>query len=203
MFNLEPLPYNRDALEPFMSLETLDYHYGRHHAGYVKKLNELLVGTPYENGYSLEEIVRHSDGPVFNNAAQVWNHNFFWKSLIPNGPGNPEAELKEAISHSFGSFEHFKEIFQKQAVSLFGSGWVWLVTNPEGHLVVLPMQNADNPLLIEGAIPLLACDVWEHAYYIDKRNDRAAYLQEFWDLVNWDFVGGNYKNRRMKIVDKP
>lgn len=193
MYELPKLPYERDGLEPFMSRETLDYHYGQHHATYVRKLNELIKDTEFEKGVELDEIVRKSTGTIFNNAAQVWNHNFFWKSLIPDGKGKPLGELAKAIDKAFGSFEKFKEQFKQQAVSLFGSGWVWLVADAKNELSIVQTQNADSPITKEGITPLLVCDVWEHAYYIDKRNQRAAYLDEFWDLVNWDFVEENYK----------
>lgn len=198
MYELQQLPYDRDGLEPYMSRETLDYHYGQHHASYVKKLNELIKGTPYEKETDLEEIIRHAQGPLYNNAAQVWNHDFFWKSMAPEGTGKPQGELAKAINRSFDSFDKFKEAFKQKAVSLFGSGWVWLVTDMSGELSIMQTQNADNPLTKKGVLPLLACDVWEHAYYIDKRNQRAAYLDEFWDLVNWKFVEKNYEKRKEK-----
>lgn len=188
-FELPALPYAKDALEPHISAETLDYHYSKHHNTYVVNLNNLLPGSGFE-GKSLEEIVKTSSGGIFNNAAQVWNHTFYWNCLAPNGGGEPTGELAEAINKSFGSFEKFKEEFTKNAIGTFGSGWGWLVKKADGSLVLASTSNAGCPLTTEDK-PLLTCDVWEHAYYIDYRNSRPNYLEAFWNLVNWDFVAKN------------
>jgi len=185
-FSLPPLPFANDALAPHISAETLAYHHGKHHQAYVNNLNSLTAGTDLE-GKSLEEIIRGSDGGVFNNAAQVWNHSFYWQCLSPNGGGEPGGELASAISASFGSFAAFKELFTKAAATHFGSGWAWLIANGDGTLAITSTQNAGCPVR-EGLTPLLTCDVWEHAYYIDYRNARPQYINAFWALVNWDFV---------------
>ncbi len=190
-FELPPLPYAKDALAPHISEETLEYHYGKHHQTYVTNLNNLVPGTEFE-GKSLEEIIKTSSGGIFNNAAQVWNHTFYWNSLSPNGGGEPTGDLANAINRTFGSFEEFKEAFTKCAVTTFGSGWAWLVKNPNGSLELVSTSNAGCPLT-EGQTPLLTCDVWEHAYYIDYRNARPKYLEAFWSLVNWDFASKNYE----------
>jgi Fe-Mn family superoxide dismutase len=191
MFKLPELPYAMNALAPHISEETLEYHYGKHHKAYVDKLNELVPGTDYEK-MSLEEIVmKAGSGPIFNNAAQVWNHTFYWHSLSPEAGGQPADELAAAIEATFGPFDSFKEQFNKAAVGQFGSGWVWLVKNREGKLEIVATSNAGNPLT-EGKTPLLTCDVWEHAYYIDTRNSRPNYLTNFWNLVNWDFAADNF-----------
>jgi Fe-Mn family superoxide dismutase len=188
-FELEPLPYARDALEPHISAETLDYHHGRHHRKYVDTLNDLLPGSGYE-GKSLDQIVAEAgSGAVFNNAAQVWNHDFYWRCLSPNGGGEPKGALAEALAINFGSADAFRKRFEQAAKDLFGVGWVWLVNTGSGVLSVEATRDADNPLK-RGRIALLTCDVWEHAYYIDYRNDRSRYLQAFWHLVDWDFVQG-------------
>jgi Fe-Mn family superoxide dismutase len=187
---LPELPYAMDALQPHISRETLEFHYGKHHNTYVTKLNGLIAGTPHENA-SLEDIVRNSDGGVFNNAAQIWNHTFYWNSLSPNGGGKPTGPLADAIDQSFGSFEQFKEAFTDKAVTLFGSGWAWLVRKPDGKLDIVQTSNADTPLTGDDT-PLLTCDVWEHAYYIDYRNARPGYLAAWWELVNWDFAAVNF-----------
>jgi len=186
---LPDLPYAMDALEPHISRETLEYHYGKHHNTYVEKLNGLIKDTEWANA-SLEEIVRGSSGGVFNNAAQVWNHTFYWHCLSPNGGGAPGGELAKAIDAAFGSFEKFKEQFSDKAVTLFGSGWAWLVKKPDGSLAIVQTGNAETPLTGDSK-PLMTCDVWEHAYYIDYRNARPKYLEAFWKLVNWDFVASN------------
>lgn len=191
-FELPPLPYEKNALEPYISQETLEYHYGKHHAAYVKKLNELVKGTEYEN-MSLEEVVKKSEGGIFNNAAQDWNHTFYWHCLSPQGGGEPRDELAAAIEKAFGPFEEFKKTFTQCGLTRFGSGWAWLVKNRQGDLEILSTPNADNPMCHDQT-PLLTCDVWEHAYYIDTRNDRGKYLQNFWEIVNWDFVLDNYNN---------
>ncbi|MEQ1546738.1 superoxide dismutase [Fe] [Methyloglobulus sp.] len=189
-FELPPLPYSKNKLVPHISEETLDYHYGKHHQTYVTNLNNLVPGTEFE-GLTLEEIVMKSSGGIFNNAAQVWNHTFYWNSLSPNGGGEPTGALADAINAEFGSFAGFKEAFTKCAVTTFGSGWAWLVKNPEGKLALVSTSNAGCPLT-DGHKPLLTCDVWEHAYYIDYRNARPAYLEAFWALVNWEFASANF-----------
>jgi Fe-Mn family superoxide dismutase len=187
---LPPLPYPKEALAPNISAETLEYHYGKHHAAYVANLNKLIVGTPFENA-SLEEIVQKASGPLFNNAAQTWNHTFYWNSLSPNGGGEPQGALAEAIKKSFGSFAAFKEKFTAAAVGQFGSGWAWLVKNPDGTVAIEATSNAGTPLQ-QGKKALLTCDVWEHAYYIDYRNARPAYVEAFWKIVNWRFAEDNF-----------
>ena len=186
---LPPLPYANNALEPFISGETIDYHYGKHHRGYVSKLNKLIPGTDFENS-TLEDIVRNSSGGIFNNAAQVWNHTFYWNGLSPNGGGEPSGVLAEAINDAFGSFSAFKDAFVASATSHFGSGWTWLVKNASGSLEIINTSNAANPIC-DGHTPLLTIDVWEHAYYIDYRNARPQYLGEIWNIINWDYVAGN------------
>lgn len=186
---LPELPYAKDALTPHISPETLEFHYGKHHAGYVTKLNAAIEGTPLAEK-SLEEIVRTSEGGVFNNAAQVWNHTFYWNSLSPQGGGEPTGAIKEAIDKNFGSFAEFQEKFTQAAATLFGSGWAWLVKNSDGSLSIEQTTNAETPLT-KGQTPLLTCDVWEHAYYIDYRNARPDYIKAFWNLVNWDFANKN------------
>ncbi|WKJ90689.1 superoxide dismutase [Fe] [Methylomonas montana] len=190
-FELPALPYAKDALAPHISEETLEYHYGKHHQTYVTNLNNLVPGTEFES-LSLEEIVKKSSGGIFNNAAQVWNHTFYWNSLSPNGGGEPTGGLANAIERTFGSFEKFKEEFTKTAVTTFGSGWAWLVKNDKGGLELVSTSNAGCPLTA-GQTPILTCDVWEHAYYIDFRNLRPKYLEAFWALVNWEFASANYE----------
>ncbi len=186
---LPKLPYALDALAPHISRETLEFHYGRHHKAYVEKLNSLIPGSGFE-GASLEEIVRRAKGAIFNQAAQVWNHTFYWHSLNPKGGGRPTSALADAINKSFGSVEAFQKEFSDKAAGLFGSGWVWLVKKPDGELAISQTSNAENPLT--GADrPLLACDVWEHAYYIDYRNARPMYIEAWWKLVNWEFGAAN------------
>lgn len=186
---LPALPYSNDALEPVISKETIEYHYGKHHQTYVTNLNKLIVGTEFEN-LPLEEIIKKSSGGIFNNAAQVYNHTFYWNCLAPKAGGEPAGKLAEAINEAFGSFDVFKEKFSATAVGTFGSGWAWLVKNADGKLEIISTSNAGNPLT-ENKKPLLTCDVWEHAYYIDYRNARASYVEKFWNLVNWDFVASN------------
>ena len=183
---LPALPYAMDALEPVISKETLEFHYGKHHQAYVTKLNDAIKGTDLEN-VDLEEIVKTSEGGIFNNAAQVWNHTFYWNCMAPNAGGEPTGKIAEAINESFGSFEAFKEQFSQAAATLFGSGWAWLVKNTEGKLDITQEVNAGNPMT-SGLKPLLTCDVWEHAYYVDYRNARPTYIESFWKLVNWEFV---------------
>jgi Fe-Mn family superoxide dismutase len=188
---LPGLPYPKDALAPHISAETIEYHYGKHHRAYVDNINRLIAGTEFEK-MSLEEIIRKSSGGIFNNAAQVWNHTFYWNCLSPSGGGEPTGELAKAISKQFGSFAEFKDKFTNAAVTLFGSGWAWLVKNANGSLSIETTSNAGNPLK-DGKKALLTCDVWEHAYYIDYRNARAKYLEAFWKIVNWNFVAQNWK----------
>ncbi len=186
---LPELPYASDALQPVISPETIAYHYGKHHQTYVNNLNKLIAGTEYEQ-MSLEDIIKKSSGGIFNNAAQIFNHSFYWRCLCPNGGGEPTGKLAELINKNFGSLAAFKEKFSNIAVGTFGSGWAWLVQNAEGSLSVESTSNAATPIT-EGKTPLLTCDVWEHAYYIDYRNARPTYVEKFWDIVNWDFVAAN------------
>jgi Fe-Mn family superoxide dismutase len=183
---LPALPYARDALVPHISPETIDFHYGKHHQTYVTNLNNLIKGTEFENA-DLETIVKKSQGGLFNNAAQVWNHTFYWNCLKPAGGGEPTGKLAEAINRSFGSFAQFKDEFTKLALATFGSGWAWLVQRADGSLALVSTSNAATPLTTTDRA-LLTCDVWEHAYYIDYRNARAKYVEAFWNLVNWDYV---------------
>ena len=189
-FELPPLPYARDALAPLISQETLDYHYGKHHNTYVTNLNNLVVGTVFEEDGRLEDIILQADGVLFNNAAQVWNHSFYWRCLSPDGGGEPAGELLAAIEAAFGSLAAFKQQFSSSAAGNFGSGWTWLVKQKDGALAIVNTANAGNPMT-DGLIPLLTCDVWEHAYYIDYRNARPAYIEAFWKLVNWEFAAAN------------
>ena len=188
---LPALPYARDALAPHISEETLDYHYGKHHNTYVEKLNGMLPGTEFE-GKPLEEIVKKSSGGVFNNAAQVWNHSFYWECLSPNGGGAASGAVASAIDTAFGSFDEFKKAFTDTAVGNFGSGWTWLVKKADGSVAIVNTSNAGTPLTDSSVTPLLTVDVWEHAYYIDYRNARPKYMEAFWALVNWDFVNQNF-----------
>lgn len=190
-FKLEDLPYKFNALEPYISQETLEYHYGKHHRAYVDKLNSLIKGSPFEKN-TLEEIIMQSDGVIFNNAAQSWNHTFYWHSMSPGGGGTPTGDLALAIKTHFGSLETFKETFTNSAIGHFGSGWVWLVQDKSGALEVVTTINAANPIT-NYKKPLLTCDVWEHAYYIDTRNDRSKYINNFWHVVNWDFATKNFQ----------
>ncbi|TDR43172.1 Fe-Mn family superoxide dismutase [Tahibacter aquaticus] len=183
---LPPLPYAKDALAPIISAETIDYHYGKHHQTYVTNLNNQIKGTEFEN-LPLEEIIRKSSGGMFNNAAQIWNHTFYWNCLKPNGGGEPIGKLADAINAAFGSFAAFKEQFTNTALTTFGSGWAWLVQRTDGSVALLSTSNAATPLTGSDKA-LLTCDVWEHAYYIDYRNARAKYVEAFWNLVNWDYV---------------
>jgi len=188
-FTLPELPYARDALEPHMSKETLDFHYGKHHKTYVDKANGMIDDTEFANA-SLEEIIKNAGpGGLFNNCAQIWNHTFFWNGLTPGG-SSPSTELAGAIDKAFGSMDAFKEKFNTSAAGNFGSGWTWLVKTADGSLDVVNTGNAANPLT-DGQTPLLTADVWEHAYYIDYRNSRPKYLENFWQIVNWDFVEKN------------
>jgi len=185
-FELPKLPYAMDALAPHISKETLEYHYGKHHQTYVNNLNQLLVDSPLA-GKSLEDIIMQSEGGMFNNAAQVWNHSFYWTCLSPIGGNLAQGKLLTAIEAQFGSFEEFRAQFSKVALTTFGSGWAWLVENKDKTLAITSTSNADTPMR-HGQKALLTCDVWEHAYYIDYRNARASYIEHFWNLVNWDFV---------------
>ncbi len=186
---LPELPYAIDALEPHISKETLEFHHGKHHATYVAKLNGMTPGTEFAD-MSLEDIINKSSGGVFNNAAQIWNHTFYWNCLSPNGGGEPTGALAEKINETFGSFAAFKEEFSNAAINTFGSGWAWLVKGTDGSLSIESTSNAATPLTGDGTA-LLTCDVWEHAYYIDYRNVRPDYLNAFWNLLNWNFVAEN------------
>jgi Fe-Mn family superoxide dismutase len=186
---LPELPYPLDGLAPHISKETLEYHYGKHHLAYVTNLNNLIKGTEFESA-SLEDIIKKSSGGIFNNSAQVWNHTFYWHSLSPKGGGEPSGALGQAITKKWGSFAAFKEAFSKAAVGTFGSGWAWLVKKADGSLDIVSTSNAATPLTTADT-PLLTCDVWEHAYYIDYRNARPKYVEAFWSLVNWEFAAHN------------
>ncbi|PKH00574.1 superoxide dismutase [Fe] [Paraglaciecola sp. MB-3u-78] len=190
-FELPALPYEKNALEPHISAETLEYHYGKHHATYVTKLNGLVEGTEMATK-SLEEIVKNSEGGVFNNAAQIWNHTFYWNSLSPNGGGEPTGALADAINAKWGSFADFKAALNDKAVNNFGSSWTWLVKTADGSLDIVNTSNAATPLTDASLTPLMTVDLWEHAYYIDYRNVRPKYLEGFWALVNWDFAAANF-----------
>ena len=186
---LPALPYAIDALAPHISQETLEFHHGKHHATYVTKLNAAIPGTEFE-GKSLEDIIKTSSGPVFNNAAQIWNHTFYWNCLSPNGGGEPTGSLADAINSTFGSFAEFQAAFNDKAVNNFGSSWTWLVKNSDGSLEIVNTSNAGTPMT-EGQTAILTVDLWEHAYYIDFRNARPKYLEAFWQLVNWEFASAN------------
>lgn len=188
---LPALPYARDALAPHISAETIDFHFGKHHQTYVDNLNKQIAGTEFE-ALDLEAIIRKSQGGMFNNAAQVWNHTFYWNCLKPAGGGEPKGKLAEAINAAFGSFAAFKEQFTQTALTTFGSGWAWLVQRPDGTLALVSTSNAATPLTGNDTA-LLTCDVWEHAYYVDYRNARAKYVEAFWNLVNWDFVASQMR----------
>ena len=187
---LPDLPYAMDALQPHISKETLEFHYGKHHQTYVTNLNNLIKGTEFEN-MALEDIVKKSVGGMFNNAAQIWNHTFYWFCLKPNGGGQPTGALADAINKKFGSFDEFKKQFTQTCVTTFGSGWGWLVKNADGSIELMSTSNAQSPMT-SGKTALLTCDVWEHAYYVDYRNRRPDYVAAFWNLVNWDFVAKNF-----------
>lgn len=187
-FELPKLSYKPDGLSPHISAETLEFHHGKHHLAYVNNLNGLIPGTQFENA-SLEEMIKSADGPIFNNAAQIWNHTFYFETYSPAGKRIPDGKLATAIDKSFGSFESFKEQFTKAAATLFGSGWAWLAAETDGTLKILQEPNAGNPLR-KGLKPLLTCDVWEHAYYIDFRNRRPDYIKAFWEITDWDVVAG-------------
>jgi len=189
-FELPALPFAKDALAPYISAETLDYHYGKHHNAYVTTLNTLINGTEFEK-LSLEEIISQSEGPLFNNAAQVWNHTFYWNCLAPNAGGAATGNIAAAIDQKWGSFDAFKEAFSTACVTNFGSGWTWLVKNSQGDLEIVKTSNAGTPLTA-GQKPVMTCDVWEHAYYVDYRNARPSYVAAFWNLVNWEFVNSQF-----------
>lgn len=191
-FELPELPYEKNALEPHISAETLEYHYGKHHKTYVDKLNGMVEGTDMADK-SLEDVVKAASGGMFNNAAQVWNHTFYWNCLSPNGGGAPDGALAAKISEAFGSFDKFKDEFTNSAIGNFGSGWTWLVQKRDGAVTIVNTDDADTPLTDDSVTPLLTVDVWEHAYYIDYRNARPKYLEAFWSLVNWNFVASNMK----------
>lgn len=189
-FELPKLPYSKNALEPYISEKTIEFHYGKHHQAYVTKVNALSEGTPFENA-SLEEIIKKAEGGIFNNGAQVWNHTFYFFQFSPDGCKEPKDELKKAIEAKFGSFEKFKEEFSNAAATLFGSGWAWLVKNQNGELEIVQTANAGNPLR-DGKTPLLTCDVWEHAYYLDKQNARPKYIEDFWKIIDWKVISERY-----------
>jgi Fe-Mn family superoxide dismutase len=189
-FELPPLPWAVDALEPIISAKTIEFHYGKHHQTYVNNLNNLLPGSAFEDA-SLEDIILEADGGIFNNGAQVWNHTFYWNCLSPNGGGEPTGSLLDAIVRDFGSFEEFKKQFTTAAATLFGSGWAWLCTDDNGKLSIVQESNAGNPMRRD-LEPLLTCDVWEHAYYLDKQNRRPDYIADFWKLVDWEAVSERY-----------
>ena len=187
---LPSLPYSMDALQPHISKDTLEYHYGKHHQQYVDTLNDLIAGTAFES-MPLEDIVRKSKGAIFNNAGQAWNHAFYWNCLSPDGGGRPVGKLAAAIDGRFGSFDEFRKQFSKAAIGTFGSGWAWLVKNADGSIGIKSTANAGTPLTTDRR-PLLTCDVWEHAYYIDHRNRRPDYVAAFWNIVNWDFAAEHF-----------
>ena len=189
-FELPKLPYEKNALQPHISAETLEYHYGKHHQTYITNLNKLVKDSEHEN-QSLEQIIQSASGGIFNNAAQVWNHTFYWNSLTPNATEKPTGSLLTAIEKAFGSFEAFKEKFSTSAATNFGSGWTWLIRNNDGSVEIYNTSNADTPIKY-GKTPLITIDVWEHAYYIDFRNARPKYIEAFWELANWDFAEKNY-----------
>ncbi len=188
---LPDLPFPLDSLVPHISAETLEYHHGKHHAAYVANLNKMIGDTEFAD-MDLEEIVLKSSGGIFNNAAQIWNHTFYWKCLSPDGGGEPSGDLAEAIKKTFGGFDKFRDAFTRNAVGTFGSGWGWLVQNPDGELDLLSTGNAQTPMT-SGKRALLTCDVWEHAYYVDYRNARPKYVEAFWNLVNWEFVASQLR----------
>ena len=186
---LPPLPFEKNALEPHISAETLEFHYGKHHQAYVTKLNGMIEGTEFAD-MALEDIIKKASGGMFNNAAQAWNHTFYWHSLSPNGGGDPSGKLADALGKTFGSVDAFREQFSTAAAGNFGSGWTWLVQRPDGSLAIVNTSNAATPITGDDK-PLLTIDVWEHAYYIDYRNARPKYVEAFWNLVNWDFAASN------------
>eukprot|EP00922_Rhytidocystis_sp_ex-Travisia-forbesii_P013809 GHVS01020623.1.p1 GENE.GHVS01020623.1~~GHVS01020623.1.p1 ORF type:complete len:200 (-),score=25.88 GHVS01020623.1:192-791(-) len=196
-FELPKLPYAKDALAPHISAESLNFHYDKHHAGYVTKLNAAAKGSKWENK-TLEEIIKEADGGVFNNGAQIWNHTFYWNSMKHKGGGEPTGVVKDKINTDFGSFDKFKDEFSTAAAGHFGAGWAWLLLGNDGKLKVHQTHDANNPLRDGGGKPILTCDVWEHAYYIDFRNDRPGYIKAWWNLVNWDFANKNLEAAGVK-----
>lgn len=192
IFELPKLPYSLDALEPYISKQTLEFHHGKHHQAYVNNLNNLIKGTKFEN-VSLEEIIKKSTGGIFNNGAQVWNHTFYFEQFNKDGCDEPREKLKAEIDKAFGSVDEFKNQFTKAAATLFGSGWAWFVANADGKLEIVQKPNAGNPLT-DGQKPLMTCDVWEHAYYLDKQNARPKYLEDFWKILDWKVVAERYDN---------
>jgi len=190
-FELPKLPYKLDSLVPIISQETLEFHYGKHHQAYVNNLNGLVAGTEFESS-DLESIIKRSEGAIFNNAAQIWNHTFYFESFSMDGRKSPAGQLADDIDKTFGSFESFRELFTKSAATLFGSGWAWLAEKDDGTIQIMQESNAGNPLK-KGLKPLLTCDVWEHAYYIDYRNRRPDYIKAFWEIIDWDIIGSRYQ----------
>jgi superoxide dismutase, Fe-Mn family len=189
-FELPKLSYSHDALEPYISAKTIEYHYGKHHQAYVNNVNSLIAGTEFQDA-TLEEIIMKAEGGIFNNGAQVWNHTFYFFQFNPDGCHEPKDELKDAIDRKFGSFDQFKDAFSKAAATLFGSGWAWLVKDTKGELEIIQTGNAGNPLR-EGKMPLLTCDVWEHAYYLDKQNLRPKYIEDFWKITDWKVISERF-----------
>jgi Fe-Mn family superoxide dismutase len=189
-FNLSELPYKHDALTPFISAETIEFHYGKHHLAYVTNLNNLIPGSAFEKS-DLDDIIKKAEGAIFNNAAQIWNHTFYFESFTPGGHKPEAGKLTDAINATFGSFDGFKEHFTKAAVTLFGAGWAWLVKDHDGNLQIVMESNAGNPMR-RGLKPILTCDVWEHAYYIDYRNRRADYVKAFWEILDWSKIASRY-----------
>lgn len=189
-FELPKLPYAADALEPTITAKTIEFHYGKHHQAYVNNLNNLIAGTEFENS-DLETIIKKANGGIFNNAAQVWNHTFYFTAFSPNGGGEPKGDLAEAIIKTFGSFDAFKDDFSKAAATLFGSGWAWLVKDTNGNLKIVQTSNAANPIT-DGLTPIITCDVWEHAYYLDYQNKRPDYISSFWNIIDWEVVSSRY-----------
>jgi Fe-Mn family superoxide dismutase len=191
-FKLPELPYALNALNPYIGEKTMEFHYGKHHKAYVDNLNNLVKGTKYENA-SLEQIIRDAEGGIYNNGAQVWNHTFYFSGFSKEGNRQPLGIMADAINRSFGSFDQFKEKFTNAAASLFGSGWAWLVKNNDGSLEIIQESNAGNPLR-SGLTPVLTCDVWEHAYYLDYQNRRIEYIKSFWNILNWDQISKRYQD---------
>jgi Fe-Mn family superoxide dismutase len=191
-FTLPELPYEKNALEPIISANTIDFHYGKHHQAYVTNLNNLIVGTEFENEGCLETIVKKSSGGIFNNAAQVWNHTFYWNQFNLQGAKAPQGKLLDTINQQFGSFDVFKQQFAQASATLFGSGWAWLVKKADGTLAITQESNAGNPMT-KGDTPLLTCDVWEHAYYLDFQNKRPDYISKFWELVDWNIIAQRFE----------
>ncbi len=194
------LAYPLSALEPFVSAETLRFHYGKHHQAYVDQLNTAIHGSEYEPLSLVDLVLKAPAGPIFNNAAQHWNHSFLWRCLNPKAEPSPEGDLKLRIEEQYGTVDQFRTAFEEAALSVFGSGWAWLVrTNDSGKIELITTSNADNPLRM-GLQPLLTCDVWEHAYYIDYRNDRRFYLRQLWNVIDWRFVESNYESEGVRSV---